>query len=238
MSRIYSNSFFHYTNEEKKLVGILRDGFIASYAKEEFKDLSGKLQYLYIPMVSFCDVPLAHIENATVYGKFAVGMNRAWGRRRNLSPVAYYPYNKENHLYKYIANILGQLKKGDINGSEACKFLGYAKPFYKWKSKKGKRENNYIDREWRKISLSDWIDSDDKMSSYFETHNGKMYQNLKFTFSVNDVSFVIVPDDNTKSNVINNIQSLQTIGGNKCNNQDSLNIISKIVTIDQIKNNF
>ena len=91
MSRIYSHSFFHYTNEEFKLIGILREGFIASYAKEEFMDLNGKLQHLYIPMVSFCDVPLSHIENPTVYGNFAVGMNRAWGNSKKLSPVAYYP---------------------------------------------------------------------------------------------------------------------------------------------------
>lgn len=239
MSRIYSNSFFHYTNEEKKLVGILGDGFIASYAKEEFKDLAGKLQHLYIPMVSFCDVPLSHIENPTVYGNFAVGMKRAWGKRKNLSPVAYYPNKKENHLYKYAAKIVEQHNKNGINYTDSRKFLGYTKPFYKWKSPKGKRVNNYIDREWRKIYLSDWIGSDDKMNSYSVAHNGtKMYHKLKLTFSSNDISFIIVPDDNTKSSVISNIQSLQTIGGNKCNSQDSLNIISKIITIDQIKENF
>lgn len=238
MARIYSSSFFHYTNEEKKLVGILGDGFIASYAKEEFKDLAGKLQHLYIPMVSFCDVPLSHIENPTVYGNFAIGMNRAWGKRKNLSPVAYYPNKKENHLHKYVANILDRLNKGGVNDTDSRKFLGYAKPFYKWKSPKGKRVNNYIDREWRKISLSDWIDADDNRSLYFDAHNGKMYQNLKLAFNTNDVSFIIVPDDKAKSSLINNIQSLQKVGGHKCNSQDLLNIVSKIITIDQIKKNF
>ena len=128
--------------------------------------------------------------------------------------------------------------KGGVNDTDSRKFLGYAKPFYKWKSPKGKRVNNYIDREWRKISLSDWIDSDDNMISYFDAHKGKMYQNLKLAFNANDISFIIVPDDKEKSSLINNIQSLQTIGGNKCNSQDSLNIISKIITIDQIKENF
>ena len=65
-----------------------------------------------------------------------------------------------------------------------------------------------------------------------------MYQNLKLSFNANDISFIIVPDDKAKSSLINNIQSLQTIGGNKCNSQDSLNIISKIITIEQIKENF
>ena len=138
MSRIYSNSFFHYTNEEKKLVGILRDGFIASYAKEEFKDLAGKLQHLYIPMVSFCDVPLSHIENPTVYGNFAVGMNRAWGKGKNLSPVAYYPNKKENHLHKYVAITLERLNKIDINDTDSRKFLDMQSHFTNGNPQKAK----------------------------------------------------------------------------------------------------
>ena len=238
MPRIYSHSFFHYTNEEFKLIGILRDGFIASYAKEEFMDLNGKLQHLYIPMVSFCDVPLSHIENPTVYGNFAVGMNRVWGNSKKLSPVAYYPNDRDNHLNKYIAKIVGQFNKGGVNETDFRKLLGYVKPFYKCKSPKGKRDNNYIDREWRKIYMSDWIDSEDKMNSYINVNNGKMYDKLKLTFNANEISFIIVPDNNTKSSVISSIKSLNTIGGNKCNSLDLLNIISKIITINQIKENF
>lgn len=37
MSRIYSNSYFHYTKEMEYLVGILENGFKGHYCEEEFK---------------------------------------------------------------------------------------------------------------------------------------------------------------------------------------------------------
>ena len=79
MPRIYSNAFFHYTTKEG-LLGILKEGFKASYCKEQFKNNKGELRYIGIPMISFCDIPLSLISQILYgEGKYAIGMKRTWG---------------------------------------------------------------------------------------------------------------------------------------------------------------
>ncbi len=82
MARIYSNSFFHYTTQEG-LLGILQEGFKATYCKEQFKNGEGEIKYIGIPMISFCDIPLSLLSEV-VYGDrgYAIGMKREWGLKK------------------------------------------------------------------------------------------------------------------------------------------------------------
>ena len=239
MPQLYSNSFFHYTDEEQKVVGILQNGFMASYANEQFKDTTRNIHHIYIPMICFCDVPLNHIDTIA-YGKYAIGMNRAWGNENRLCPVAYYPNDTESHLHKYVSSIVEQYLTRQ--NADANKLLGYVKPFSKFNNDidyaQGKRKENYIEREWRKVYLTDWIDSKDKLEEYEAVNGNKKFKNFKLTFSANDVAFIIVPNESSKSSLIYSISQLPTICGQQLNALDRLNLISKIITIEQIKENF
>ncbi|WP_373511859.1 abortive infection system antitoxin AbiGi family protein [Persicitalea sp.] len=106
----------------KALKGILSEGFWVLY-HEEYSPLHFKnkvpvrdrgflykpshfqghpadafLQYLYIPMVSFCDIPISNIKShLNHYGSdgrngkiaYGIGLTKSWGLDHNLNPVIY-----------------------------------------------------------------------------------------------------------------------------------------------------
>lgn len=239
MARIYSSSFFHYTNEAG-LVSILQNGFYGSYADEQFKDNKGNIQHLYIPMVSFCDIPLNYVETIR-YGNYAIGMSRKWGNNNELSPIQYYSRAREHHLHQFVRKSFDDyMHKNDIS---QMKFLGYVKPFKKFDEKgyaDGKRKENYIEREWRKIYITQWINSRIQMEDYREKQGNKFIKNFIMKFNATDVSFIIVPDENAKANMITQISNMQNIGGGnrQLQSSDIMDLVSKILTIKQISANF
>ena len=88
---IYSNSFFQRVKSHTIIEKILEEGFKAFYCKEEiFRGKNTPSTFIGIPMVSFCDIPLAHVATNN-YGKCGMAMSRIWGRSRHLEPVLYYP---------------------------------------------------------------------------------------------------------------------------------------------------
>ena len=92
---IYSNSFFHRVRNFDAIKGILEDGFKAYYCKEEvFVGNKKKPSYIGIPMVSFCDLPLAYFSQNN-YGEYGIAMSRSWGREKSLEPVLYYPNDEK-----------------------------------------------------------------------------------------------------------------------------------------------
>jgi len=176
------------------------------------------------------------------YGGFAIGMNRSWENRNNLSPISYFQKNRDNHFFKYICNIFTSYNNGNGDASDLRKILGYVKPLSKFKEKGyavNRRKDNYIEKEWRKIYLKNWMSSQQDMDNYDKVHHNKLFTILNLKFHAKDVSFIIVPDDATKTNIINSIQSATDIGGYKTSNiNDKLNLISKIITIEEIQKNF
>ena len=59
-------------------------------------------------------------------------------------------------------------------------------------------------------------------------------------FNATDVSFIIVPDENAKANMITQISNMQNIGGGnrQLQSSDIMDLVSKILTIKQISANF
>ena len=91
-----------------------------------------------------------------------------------MSPILYYPRLNSHHLHQYVRNSFEDyIYKKDAS---KMKFLGYAKPFKKFDEKgyaTNKRKENYIEREWRKIYITQWIDSQATMNEYKEQHRNK-----------------------------------------------------------------
>lgn len=231
MSRIYSNSYFHYTNKMESLLGILKDGFKGYYCEEQFK-VNKEIKKLYIPMVSFCDIPLSQVSYIT-YGGWGIGMSSSWGNANELTPVCYFPNNAQSTLTSYISKQVRDLydngQKKDRLVIKCDAIIAYSKPRNKYE--KGKhRANNYIERECRKAYL--------ECSLKAEMH--KKESKLLLNFRPSDISFIIVPNEEERKKMINKINKLKTIGGNKCaiKQEDKLILISKITTKQDIKKNY
>ena len=78
-----SETLFHYNKSLKNLQDVLSQKFKLSYC-EEVIEFSGEKIKNYIPMVTFCDIPLAmakdHIKK---YGSYAIGLSKDWGGVKN-----------------------------------------------------------------------------------------------------------------------------------------------------------
>lgn len=229
MSRIYSNSYFHYTKKMEYLIGILENGFRGSYCREDFKTNAQGVFSLYIPMVSFCDIPLSKVSYVT-YGKYGIGMSSSWGNDKALTPVCYFPNNSNSLLTKFISNIANDSFTKAHQGSNKCpSILAYSKPRKKYK-KDGHRSDNYIERECRKAYTEFFVNLEKPKMKH---------PKMLLTFVTNNVDFIIVPNENERKNLIGYIMKFKTIGGNKViNNQDRLTLISKITTLEEITKNY
>ncbi|MBR0531967.1 MAG: hypothetical protein IJJ96_05105 [Bacteroidales bacterium] len=124
---------------------------------------------------------------------------------------------------------------------DSRRILAYMKPMRKYKDgnygvktlSNGKqivlRRDNYIEREWRKAYLSRWDQGD-----YYL--NKPSY----VTFKSEDVSFIIVQESGERSSIISRIKELTMVGGRNTSpsGNDIESLISKVLTIGEIKKNF
>jgi len=91
--KVTSESLFHFTDSIENLENILKNKFYLTFCKEEFK-LSTQLYSNYLPMISFCDIPLSLAkEQISNYGYYAIGMSKEWGISNRLNPVLYLESN-------------------------------------------------------------------------------------------------------------------------------------------------
>lgn len=78
------NHIFHYTDNFEVLLKIIKNGFSPSYCAERINNVE-----YYIPMVSFCNIPLRDVDLYVRYGKYGVGMSLEWALKNSISPVVY-----------------------------------------------------------------------------------------------------------------------------------------------------
>lgn len=78
------NHIFHYTDNFEVLLKIIKNGFSPSYCAERINNVE-----YYIPMVSFCNIPLRDVDLYVRYGKYGIGMSLEWALKNSISPVVY-----------------------------------------------------------------------------------------------------------------------------------------------------
>ena len=82
-------TIIHFTDSAAALKGILSDGFRIKYCKEciWFGDVEKNLR---VPMVSFCDIPIAQAkDHMKKYGHYALGFTEEWADRNGMTKVNY-----------------------------------------------------------------------------------------------------------------------------------------------------
>lgn len=166
------NHIFHYTDNFEVLLKILKNGFAPSYCAERINNVE-----YYIPMVSFCNIPLRDVDLYMRYGKYGIGMSLEWALKNSISPVVYIhettPFRNfhvnmiSTHFKRMFNEVFNNQKIEDLenrvnnfdyseydkNLSEITEISTSAIQFFKnWKAfYKGREIITYQEREWRFI---------------------------------------------------------------------------------------
>lgn len=242
--RIYSSSFFHYASNLDAIKGIIKDGFKVFYCKEEIYSDNSR-EYIGIPMVSFCDIPLSCLDQINYGGgQIGIAMKRNWGISHELQPVLYYPNNKNCQSTKMIIEATKSFKSNNTYKS-TYGILGYSKPMVKITKVKGVNANNYIEREWRKVyanyGVQKWLTLAEYNTYRSNKNLPKKQVGSPLKFGVDDIDFIIVPRkhiDEIVQYVLN--MNFNRIGGKEnvpINQNDKIMLISKIIAFESLKSN-
>ena len=240
---IYSNSFFHRVKNFEGIKRILEDGFKAFYCKEEiFMGKNTAPSYIGIPMVSFCDLPLAFFAQNN-YGEYGIAVSRRWGIEKNLEPVLYYPNDEKCQSTKMIIKAANEFLNNRSN-YDLYRILGYSKPVKKIICPRGYSPDNYCEREWRKVYANPaplrWLTEQEYAAYRGVPGVPKRPVSLPLTFNANEIDFIMVKKKDLKQlqNYIMN-GGLEDIGGkhNPITQDDRITLISKILVSEDLVHN-
>ena len=117
---------------------------------------------------------------------------------------------------------------------------------------RGKPINNYEENEWRFLVPDQygtrWFWSRQKYEKWrFPKGNkesdkpspNKELRKYTLKYDLNDISYILIKDEEFKSRLITFIKKLKTIGGNPVANETQKDdLISRIITLEQVKNDF
>ncbi|MFZ4439761.1 MAG: abortive infection system antitoxin AbiGi family protein [Syntrophales bacterium] len=182
---ISANTLFHFTSNIDNLIGILTNNFYPRYCLEDYsvfytKDMAKRLKYsnIAIPMVCFCDIPLSSIRNhINVYGRYAIGLSKEWGKKKHISPVMYALSNSISS--KVIRKSLSTIEKCIHKSNKHLETLYSNNPTYK-QDKKDKLID-ILSNELARVD-SGLLDIMAFTKNYKGTflRNGKQYRNVCF----------------------------------------------------------
>lgn len=244
---ISSNSLFHFVKNIEYLIDILENGFKPFYKDEHLPNID---EILLISMKCFCDIPLGlisnHIQN---YGNYGIGISKTFAIENGITPVIY-THNKST-LYKNYLEYYSQHKFISKNGK--YEYLAELKPILPYfKLYEEMTENGlnkyYNEREWRYIPnnsecyIAYWIgdkEKNDDMEKLMKEEKSKFnksdFSETKLNFNVDDVEYLILKENKEISLFISKIRYMKK-DIFKENEIDLL--ISKIITTEQIENDF
>ena len=220
-----SATLFHFTRSLETLKKILSEGFKPFYSSEDLK-MFGISECPGIPMVSFCDIPLSHTQrHVDDYGRYAIGFDKKWGMRKNISPV-HYIY--EGSICARIIYDVHQSLPGDafyvecgcmkFNPQTAIFF--YGKP-YRGQMRRKDRDTGlivdkgevtfYDEREWRYVPFADQtIMSGEEIPAdiramlaekeyakwdVLDKATASLHKHYRLTFGAEDVKYLIVQNE-------------------------------------------
>ncbi len=239
---ISSNTLFHFTEKFDTLTEILNSGgFWARYCKEY-----GWVRNFAVPIACFCDIPLTQIsEHILTFGNYGIGLSQEWRENNNrICPVFYLTENSPSK------SILNTLRRFSLKNSHLPKEVEEAnyRFFSLIKRYKGEGKNNkskilYNEKEWRYIPDIPYKDSiiwrhkynnDNEYDAKINESHIKTKGQLA-TFTTNDIKYLIIKTEEERIELIKKIDSIYS---SKCPQDDLSLLKSKILTCNQIKEDF
>lgn len=257
----HTSALFHYTKNKNNLLSILKEGFKFSYCKEKYSEEL----CIGIPMICFCDIPISNsFELSSKYGQYAIALckNKLIEDYCNLlGPVNYFAsFNHVKAAFELLKEAESLRQEFDENGlydlNDFFNIYSYKqysnlaislmKPYYS--IYKGKNQINYDECEWRlvlpeNVKLSDnksckWFWNETTYDNWRKKQENKFINELLIKFSVNDIEYIIVSQKASISNFIKSLIKLKTICGKELTDNDKYTLVSKVISLDQIKKDF
>jgi len=217
---ISSSVLFHFTSSLANLKSILENGFYPrycpeySYGSKQGHAASKNLPPLTaVPMVCFCDLPLALIKfHLKAYGEFGIGLTKEWGIRNGLSPV----------FYIHEQSLLFQLLPSRIRAYDRDLRLlfAYTKPIDGPAWRKGKTQHSikfYDEREWRFVPrLKDAAQLQLPREDYsdvlkLEALHQSLKEKFKLTIYPIDIQYLILPESKDEHEIVDFVEFLNKL---------------------------
>jgi Putative abortive phage resistance protein AbiGi, antitoxin len=218
-------------------------------------------------MVSFCDIPLSQTqEHVMNYGNYALGFDKQWGMKKNISPVHY--IYKDSICARVIREVYRALPEDAFNQRCGClQFNAQTAIFYYGKPYRGKMLRQpekddvtfYNEREWRYVPFADQtikerekIPADVRpMLSEREYGNSQvlldattsLHRHYRLTFAAKDVKYLIVENEEEIPEIVDFIyDQLGEQGENTelrhCSQNDKKRLTTRVLSLRQIKQDF
>ncbi|SFF11416.1 Putative abortive phage resistance protein AbiGi, antitoxin [Chitinophaga sp. CF118] len=255
-----TNCILHYASKVNYLYNILERGFYPSYCKENI--IAGKATKQFaVPMVSFCDIPLSQVkDHMRKYGHYAIGLNIEWAKKNGLNPVQY--LEKDSPLTTGVLHLLDFVHapwNKLLNNKDFLKFydgpyqgalsvLRSIKNYTGPLTRNGKNLGEYKfydEREWRYLPNIDHTDTKiDYDDFYVETEFKKLakkhpqkphFTDYNLPFNSTDIKYLIVSKPNNIPPLIKFLKKQTHLYENE---KQFLILLTKIMTADQIKEDF
>ncbi|MBX3711428.1 MAG: hypothetical protein KF800_05660 [Lysobacter sp.] len=244
---ISPNSIIHFTKSKESLKGILSDNFKLKYCRE-IMPFSDEQVVVYVPMVSFCDIPLSQVkEHIEKYGEYGLGLTREWAVKNKLNPVLY--VEPSSHLSESYLAVINQFFPGAVEQSDEesqglrniADFLRYMKPYQGPLIREGREHGSYRfsdEREWRFVPSHQA-----ECEMLYTEHDGEGYRKkaalsldaLRLHFEPNDIKYIIIKDDSEISEFISHLRGVK---GGKYLFNDVDRLSARILTAEQIRSDF
>ncbi len=253
MSILSPNTLFHFTNSLNNLLGILNNTFYPRYCYDEFDLIDNDQQHFLedaIPMVCFCDIPLSMLMNHIKrYGNYGLGMTKQWGLRKGLNPVVY--FNKNSHLANQFATITNGLlfDHGEV-GQAFHETSGYMKPYEGTLFRRGRRPKDnvrfYDEHEWRYLPAKSVL-TENHIEPLIQRHrymNSKELEEAnrkleitptRLSFQADDIKYIIISEESQINKMIGEVRDIK---GSRYDIDTVDRLVSRIITVKQIKDDF
>lgn len=260
--QLSSDCLYHFTNNVDSVKAILSDKFKGSYCKEVL-NYNNELVKLFIPMISFCDIPLKSYSNlGAIYGKFGIGMSKQWAVANKLNPVLYIDKNSLL-LETYIKAFYGSLTTVGIssqiltknpnaqgaaivkNLTNSIEFIVYALFYTKHYDDNLERLENknyrfYDEREWRYIpefqcAVCELKKTEEEYNAWRQQSVTKpLLEEVILNFTLADVEYIMVE---TRENAKDLIQFINELPEERLGDIAKEIIYTRIICYDDVQKN-
>lgn len=238
---------FHFTTYAN-LIGILTQEFYPRYSIEEYSDGADSSYKIAIPMVCFCDIPLAHIsEHMSTYGEYGLGMTKQWAIANRLNPVLY--VEKASWLSEQLEHILAgnwesvnalPIQQFREERDSAIVLYMHTKPYEGFQERNGVRIKKcfYNEREWRYVPRINRLDghelhlTGDSLAPDILNVKNDLLKAHKIGFEPKDIQYIIIGKEVERLQVI---ESIEAIKSPKYDWSQVKLLASKIVSAEQIE---
>jgi hypothetical protein len=253
---ISTDNIFHFTNKIDHIYSILSNDFRPHFSLEDLNVIMPKgresehLKFA-IPMVSFCDIPLSQtLRHMVAYGEYGIGLKKEWGMENGISPViyTYQGASMSSKLYELIAKISqlpNLLPSQNPSLDEFHDLSNYVKPYEGkpiHRERKDMTIRYYDEREWRFVPrLPDnsyrygLAEEGFNNQKAIDQANDVIWNQAKIQFVPNDIRYLIVAKE---IEILPMIKKIEKLKGTRFGPDDIKVLSSRVISAEQIKNDF